>query len=124
MAKKIWQWIANDLSQIDETINVLNGRTPVYKLGIQAPPGVKFYINKTNSNTNDTCITMGAYGIYELDFSDGIGQITSLHFKNLSDTEIELINENNTFTHILVDIVYEDLPFNTETVFSKGEMIK
>ena len=54
--------------------NLIAEYGPIVQLGLQADPGTQFILN--NSGT----ITMGAYGIYELDLKDGIGKIISEYF--------------------------------------------
>lgn len=50
------------------------------KLGIQAPPGVIFYINASTSSTSKEPIRMGRTGIYELDEDVNV---SSLFFEEL-----------------------------------------
>lgn len=67
---------------------------PVIKLGIQGPPGTIFQIN------NGSDIEIGAYGIYELDFSSGLGKIMDLKIKKC---------EFKTIKKLIIDIVYEEV---------------
>jgi hypothetical protein len=69
--------------------NILKDHFPVYKLGIQGPAGTKFYLNGGQQP-----ITIGKYGIYELDLTNLGGFISSLSFEKTDAT-------------IIVDIVYE-----------------
>lgn len=69
--------------------NILSGFTPVAKLGICGAPGTKFRINGGSE------IEIGAYGIYELDLSNGLGVIASLEFTFVEfdeDTPILLVD--------------------------------
>jgi hypothetical protein len=52
---------------------VLTKYAPVVKIGIQAPVGTIFTLNGGNQ------ISMGRYGIYELDL-EGLGHLNSLVF--------------------------------------------
>ena len=70
---------------------------PITQLGIQALPGVKFYLN----NSTDPII-IGQTGIYELNL-EGIGEITSLKFHPES---IKVISENSN-AYLIIDILYE-----------------
>ena len=56
--------------------NIFEGMS-VIKLGIQGPPGFQFSLN------NGDLITLGKYGIYELDLM-GIGYITNFTWKETS----------------------------------------
>lgn len=83
MAKQIYQKIGVQAGE-----NVIEGRAPAVKLGIQAPVGTIFYLNGGSS------IRIGASGIYELDLTYLGGQIYSLIF-------------NETNTKVQVDVIYE-----------------
>lgn len=71
---------------------------PIIKLGIQALPGTKFYVNDSAHS-----IVVGYTGIYELD-SDLVYSIRRLNFDQQS---INLINDNDN-GYLLVDIIYEE----------------
>ncbi len=70
---------------------------PVTQLGIQALPGTKFILNKSNEP-----IIIGYTGIYELNL-EGISEITSLQFEQKS---LNVIN-NTPNACLIVDIIYE-----------------
>lgn len=86
MAKKIHQFTG-----ITAGINIIAEYFPVIKLGIQAPAGTQFILNGGSS-----AITVGNYGIYELDLTNLGGLINSIVFK-----------ENDEINQVIVDIVYE-----------------
>ena len=71
---------------------------PIYQLGIQSQPGLKF-----NLNTNLDPIVVGASGMYELDLSDSSAVLTSLTFEKES---LDLINSNPD-GYLIIDIVYQ-----------------
>lgn len=68
----------------------------IVQLGIQAPPGTKFYINN-NSNPN----IVGFTGLYEINLTSG-GSITSLSFDEKS---INWIKQHNNLI-LIVDMAY------------------
>jgi hypothetical protein len=67
---------------------------PISQLGIQGPPGTKFYLN---GSVNP--LTIGVSGIYDLDIKNG-ARITSLEFDRDSLNRIE----NNSY--LFIDILY------------------
>ena len=71
----------------------------VTKLGIQAPVGIRFYLNSSSNP-----IMVGETGIYELNL-EGIGRINSIRFDR-SDLE-KYYTDNPRNDKILIDIVYE-----------------
>ena len=72
---------------------------PMYQIGIQTMPGVKFYVN------NGTLpIIIGQTGIYEIDV-DGLTEITNLTFDT---TAINLIKANPSNAYLIIDIIYDD----------------
>ena len=75
-----------------------NDYTPIVKLGIQALPGTKFYLNGSEEG-----VIIGNSGLFELDLEDRI-QITGLRF---SPTSLQNINAMGEKAHLLIDIVYE-----------------
>lgn len=75
--------------------NIFKNYNPVIQLGIQAPPGTKFYINN-----GMTPVMIGKTGIYELDL-EGLGSIASIKFDRNS------LNATSEQTPIMIDIVYE-----------------
>lgn len=79
--------------------NIFNDYKSIIQLGIQAPIGMRFYLNKSKNP-----ITVGKTGIYELDLTN-LGFIHAIRF-NLKDIE-ELVDPDNT-AKILVDILYEE----------------
>lgn len=83
---------------IDEWSNgtVFSNFLPITQLGIQAPPGTKFYINGSGP------AVVGYTGLFEIDLSNG-GEIISLSFEKDS---LQFIN-NNPNAWLIVDIVYE-----------------
>lgn len=92
MAKNIMQLV---IKEANNTKNHVQGLF-VTKIGIQGQPGTCFTINGGNN-----FITIGKYGIYELDLSNLGGVITSLVFP--------VVGETNQFNPpIIVDIVYEE----------------
>lgn len=91
-----------------------NSYMPIKQLGIQAPPGTKFYLNNSKYP-----IIVGATGIYELDLDANV-EINSLKFSIDSINKIGKNNriDNNTnsgiktnnyleFASLIVDILYE-----------------
>lgn len=77
--------------------NILEG-LDVSKLGIQAPPGTKFFLNgsKGDSNSKGQEIVVGRTGVYELD--DGIA-ITSLIFDRPKKFTIDIQATNEAITN-------------------------
>lgn len=94
--------------------NIFRSYGAISQLGVQAPPGTKFYLNNSLYN-----ITVGATGIFELDL-EGYGRITSIRFDRDSisnaalgyDDETLESNDPNDPTHIMIDIVYEGAGVN------------
>lgn len=95
--------------------NIFQKLGPVSHLGIQAPPGTRFFLNHSVFP-----IMVGDTGIYELNL-EGIGRITSIQFQkddlddmyNLRVDGDEVIKDDNgnalwdVADKILVDVVYE-----------------
>ena len=73
---------------------------PIIQLGIQAPPGTKFYLN----NGADPII-VGQTGLFDLDLTN-IASITALHFDTASLNRIKT-NDGNI---LIIDMLY----FHTE----------
>ena len=71
---------------------------PIYKIGIQALPGTKFYLNGT---TNP--IIIGHTGIFEMELNERT-EIISLTF----DTKSIVAIQNNPSAYLIVDIIYEE----------------
>lgn len=82
--------------KIDFSENILRNYGNVSHLGIQAPPGVEFYLNSSTAT-----ITVGSTGIYELDLGN-LGTIRSIRFPKSS-----LNNDDVKVYGIIVDVVYE-----------------
>jgi len=80
------------------TGSIFEGYKPIYQLGIQSLPGIKFRINQGRNY-----IVMGSSGIYDLDLVNG-AKIMSLCF---DPDSIERIAENPT-SYLLVDILYDE----------------
>lgn len=70
---------------------------PLVRLGVQALPGTKFYINGYT-----TPVVVGSTGIYELDI-EGLSTISDLQF---DATSLETIARNDA-AYIYVDFIYE-----------------
>lgn len=70
----------------------------VSHIGVQAIPGVRFYLNDSPSS-----LMVGQTGIYELDLGNlGIIQSFKLDFSSLKDKEEQILEYG-----IIVDVVYE-----------------
>lgn len=69
---------------------------PLTQLGIQAPPGTKFYLN---GNTNP--VIVGFTGLFDIDLTQG-GSIISLSFDSDSIKEIQ----QNDSAFLIVDMAY------------------
>lgn len=106
MAKRIMQFryysSSNNVNQPKNATHndfasgdVFKGYFPFTKLGIQALPGTRFYLN---DNPNE--IIIGATGIYELDL-EGISKIENLTF---SGESLKLISSSQN-TGLIVDVV-------------------
>lgn len=78
--------------------NIFHDYGNVYQLGIQAPPGLRFYLNNSPHP-----ITIGKTGIYELDLG-AAGRINSVKFNPL---DIDFFFEQNN-NRLLIDIIYEE----------------
>lgn len=76
--------------------NIFLECSPIIQLGIQAPPGTKFYINGNNN-----FVIVGQTGLFDLNLIDN-GSISSLRFDSGS---IEQIQDNNS-NILIVDILY------------------
>lgn len=75
---------------------IFNGYT-FSQLGIQAPPGTKFYIN---NGTNPVII--GFTGLFQIDLTTGCS-ITNLRFDQQS---IDFIKENDSL-YLIIDMAFE-----------------
>lgn len=79
--------------------NIFNDYKLISQMGIQAPAGLKFYLNNS-----DYPITVGETGIYELDL-ENIGRINAIRFDK---TDIStMFPEDNKLNRLLIDIIYE-----------------
>ena len=83
----------NDLLWLTD---LLKDYGPITKLGIQAPPGTKFY------TSNNLGIIIDHTGIYEIDLRDTTTTISTLYFD--ADSLINVDNMPNG--SIIVDILY------------------
>lgn len=81
--------------------NLFRACLPIQKLGIQALPGTKFYLN-FSPMTNP--IIIGATGRFELDLTNSAAEITSLYFEKAS---LERINKISSAC-LIVDMVCEE----------------
>ena len=79
--------------------NIFDNYKSITQLGIQAPSGVKFKLNKSNN-----WITIGKTGIYELDLT-GMGFISAIRF---SLPELETFINADSNARLLIDIIYEE----------------
>lgn len=71
---------------------------PILKLGIQTLPGIKVYINDSN-----TPIYIGGTGIFELELNER----TEINALSFGSDSLELV-EKNPMASIIVDIVYDN----------------
>lgn len=72
---------------------------PIHKLGIQAMPGTKFYLNQNKSNP--VPVIVNNTGIFELNLKDKI-TINKLRFDATSLNSMR----NNPNAYLIIDIVY------------------
>lgn len=92
------KWInANEDST--ERYNLLSSYGAVVKLGIQALPGTKFYLNNNNIQQG---IIINHTGVYELDLRNVTTTIGSLYFDPKSLAIVDSIDNAS----IIVDILY------------------
>lgn len=77
---------------------IFSNRMPIVQLGVQAPPGTKFYLNHGMDP-----VIVGTTGIFELDLQDG-AQITAMRFDKKS---VENIIRTET-AMLMIDILYEE----------------
>lgn len=78
--------------------SVFSNFVPITQLGIQALPGMKFYLN---NSTNP--IIIGQTGIYELNL-EGLAEINALSFDAESINAI-IRNDN---AYLIIDTIYDD----------------
>lgn len=90
------QFIITEETQGDSGHNYIDNGTYAVALGIQGPPGLRFWINEDKAN-DDNSIELGRTGIYELDLSESGGHIISLKIDfntlNKSKVIIDLLKE-------------------------------
>lgn len=80
--------------------NIFKDYPSISCLGIQAPEGMRFYLNGSVYP-----ITVGKTGIYELDL-DGVGRINKIQF-NAEDISKYFPKKQEHNNRLLVDIIYE-----------------
>lgn len=78
--------------------NIFRDYRLVSQLGIQGPPGLRFYLNE-GANP----ITIGKTGIYELDL-EHIGRIFSIRFDS---QDIKNMFNKDQSNRLIIDIVYD-----------------
>ena len=76
--------------------SIFEGYTPLVQLGIQAPPGTKFYINGSNNP-----VIVGFNGLFDIDLTQG-GSITQLTFDASSINWIK----GNDSAMLIIDMAY------------------
>lgn len=79
--------------------NLFNDYKLISQFGMQAPPGLRFYLNGGSYP-----ITMGETGIYELDLNE-VGRINSIRFE--AEDISKFFPNDNILNRLLIDIVYE-----------------
>lgn len=79
--------------------NIFKDYGPVSHLGIQAPPGVKFYLNGSSSS-----IMVGDTGIYELEL-ENVGRINSIRFDK--NDLVTFYEERQVSDLLIIDMIYE-----------------
>lgn len=79
--------------------NLFRDYGPVSQLGIQAPPGLRFYLNNSAYP-----IMVGETGIYELDL-ENVGRITAIRFER--EDLNSFYEKLDPADKLLIDIVYE-----------------
>ena len=84
--------VASDLTEG----RMFEGRT-FSQLGIQAPPGTKFYVN---NGANP--VIVGYTGLFQIDLTTGCS-ITNLHF---APDSLQFINDNDNL-YLIVDMAFE-----------------
>lgn len=90
MTYKVAQKLIPKNTETDPSINQIVEYGSVVQLGIQGAPGTKFVLNEGGA------ITLGTYGIYELDLTGGIGKVISISFPKQTLVE-----------DVYIDMVYE-----------------
>lgn len=85
--------IMNDL----KSGKLFDGYCPIIQLGIQSMPGLKFYLNDSN-----TSVIVGSTGIYELDL-ENYAEINKL---SIDGNSLNLIDQNSS-AYLIIDIITE-----------------
>lgn len=75
---------------------IFSSYTPISQLGVQAPPGTKFYLNGSENP-----VIVGFTGLFEIDLTAG-GSINRIIFDQQS---IDWIRQNDS-AMIIIDIAY------------------
>ena len=88
----------SDYDQILTRGNIFSDYKLVSHLGIQGPPGLKFYLNNSNNS-----ISIGKTGIYELDL-EHLGRIFSIRF---DANDLKALVSDQDDVRLLIDIVYD-----------------
>ncbi len=76
--------------------SIFNDYCPIIQMGIQSFPGLKFYLN--NSNTS---VIVGTTGIYELDL-ENYAEINKL---SIDEHSLNLIDTNNPSIYLIIDVI-------------------
>lgn len=105
MAKKTYQILfpRADSVSAEELISghAFDGKFPIEKLGIQAIPGTKFYLNSSRKP-----VIIGSTGIYELDLPSKVS-IDALRFDKNS-VDIIKNGSEEAGLGLLIDMVYTE----------------
>ena len=96
MAKKIGQILFHGTESLTDFITgtAFANYMPLNQLGIQGPPGTKFYLNGSVYP-----IIIGASGIFDLDIKNG-ARVTQLQF---DQDDLRRVTENN---FLIIDMLY------------------
>lgn len=76
--------------------SIFQNYMPLSQLGVQAPPGTKFYVNGAN-----TPVIVGFSGMFDINFNQG-GSITGLAFDT---TTLSTIAANDSMM-LIIDMAY------------------
>ena len=88
--------MSNTTAEALKNGNAFANYTSIVQLGIQAPPGTRFYLGGSGS-----ALMVGASGVFQLDLREK-STITGLRFDAQSINFVEL----NGSAYIIVDILY------------------
>lgn len=108
MAKKTFQIMYPGSSVEPQDLvsgHAFDGKFPIEKLGIQAIPGTKFYLNGSWKP-----VVIGSTGIYELDLPNKVS-ISALRFDANSIKRIKRDSDEDAYKAgltLLVDMVYTE----------------